>query len=160
MRITSAEARRLGVGRSSPRRPAATAPPHARLVGLNRDILEVWLPGILRNHSNSSHGHWAAVQGYRNRWRDKTVAVIGGLLLPWAADLPKVVTFRGRSWGRQDDDGLAVAVKGVRDGLTRAGVIHVDSVLGRHRFVYKPGIDRKNPGVAIEVYPRYERAVP
>lgn len=156
MRITRAEARRIGALVLRPLRTIPPAPPRAAIVGLDKDTLQAWLPGVLRNHANGSHGHWTEVQGYRNRWRDKTVLVIRSMeqRLPWAAGVRKVVTFRGRSWNRMDDDGLAYALKGVRDGLIRAGVLDTDGPSGGHRFVYLSGIDRENPGVAIEVSAR------
>jgi hypothetical protein len=124
-------------------------------------ILDVFIPGKLRNPLNGSWGGWQKHAQLAKQWRHRTaLEILGDWILagrpPRAqASTPKLVTFTahvGRLW---DTDNLPGGIKPVRDGLVDAKIIDSDAPGSGHRFVYEQRVDHANRGVQITVEPLF-----
>jgi hypothetical protein len=120
-------------------------------------LLEVFIPGNLRNPLNGSWGGWPKHAKLAKQWRERTATrflvqwIVAGRP-PRTPTIPKVITFTahvGRHW---DDDNLPAAIKPIRDGLVDAGVIHSDAPDSGHTFTYAQCVDRNDRGVKITIH--------
>jgi hypothetical protein len=119
-------------------------------------ILEIFVPGTLRNPLNGSWGGWHKHAKLAKDWRERTATAI---LVKWiVSGRPgrnprgaKAISFTahvGRHW---DDDNLPAAIKPIRDGLVDAGLIHSDAPDSGHTFTYAQCVDRNARGVKITI---------
>ena len=86
----------------------------------SRDIIVV-LPLRTYNPLNGQSGNsrWAAIKrtGERKEQRSITRILVRAKTIDPSTMLPAVVTLTRISAGRMDDDGLAAALKSIRDGI-------------------------------------------
>lgn len=95
--------------------PEAALPPEP-------GVLRVFVPGVLKNVDNGSHGRmWRVGQQYRKTWRQRVANEVRAAMLRqrWtsAPSEPKVIRLVGYVDRLLDRAGLAAALKGVEDGL-------------------------------------------
>jgi hypothetical protein len=125
---------------------------------MNGIILDVFIPGQLRNPLNGSWGGWRKHARLARDWRERTtdhilVAKLGRQASMHPLTEPKRVTFTAYVGARWDDDNLPGAIKPVRDALVGV-VIHADDPGSGHEFVYRQETRREQRGVGISVTPR------
>jgi len=120
-------------------------------------LLEVFVPGKLRNPLNGSWGGWHAHARVARAWREKTVLhlLVARTAFPWLPAMhpltePKRVTFTAYTGARWDDDAIPGALKACRDALVGL-VIHSDAPDSGHEFVYRQEVRREQRGVGITV---------
>lgn len=121
-------------------------------------LLDVFVPGKLRNPLNGSWGGWRKHARLAQHWRERTsqhilVARIGRYSAMHPLTEPKRVTFTAFTGARWDDDNLPAAIKPIRDALVGT-VIHSDASDSGHEFVYRQEVRRAQRGVGISVTPR------
>ena len=120
-------------------------------------LLDVFVPGKLRNPLNGSWGGWRKHARLAKDWRERTaqhilIARNFRKLSPVDLAAPKRVTFTAYVGAQWDDDNLPGAVKPARDSLVGL-VIHSDAPSSGHEFVYRQETRREQRGVGISVTP-------
>jgi len=108
-----------------------------------------FVPGVIHNPSNGSHGHWSQRHHWARVWRDRTLVAIlhvraigrmgvDGFGPDYNPRRPKHITLLAQVGKRRFDkhDNLRSALKPVVDGLVRARVIHDDGDGCGHVFEY------------------------
>jgi hypothetical protein len=121
-------------------------------------LLDVFVPGKLRNPLNGSWGGWRKHARLAKDWRERTsqhlfVALQGRPLAPGNLREPKRITFTAYVGAQWDDDNIPGALKPVRDSLTGL-LIHSDAPDSGHEFVYRQAVRREQRGVGISVTPK------
>lgn len=122
-------------------------------------LLDIFVPGILRNPLNGSWGGWRKHARLAREWRDRTtnhllIALRTGTFMPAPSLIePKRVLFTAYTGAQWDDDAIPGALKPVRDALVGI-VIHSDAPDSGHEFVYRQAVRREQRGVGISVTPR------
>jgi hypothetical protein len=120
-------------------------------------LLDVFIPGRLRNPLNGSWGSWRKHARLAREWREKTTLLLltarigGGGGHPLTE--PKRITFTAYTGARWDDDAIPGAIKPIRDALVDL-IIHSDAPDSGHEFVYRQEVRREARGVGISVMPR------
>lgn len=122
-------------------------------------ILDVFIPGRLRNPLNGSWGGWRKHARLARDWRERTaqhllVAGIGRTYATHPLTEPKHITFTAYVGAPWDDDNLPGAIKPVRDALVGL-LIHSDAKDSGHVFLYRQQTRREARGVGISVTPLY-----
>ena len=120
-------------------------------------LLEVFVPGKLRNPLNGSWGGWRKHARLAKDWRERTAQRLFmeqrvSRSMPAASlSTPKRITFTAQVGARWDDDNLPAAIKPIRDALVGL-VIHADDPGAGHEFVYRQTVNRSERGVRITVH--------
>ena len=121
------------------------------------ELLAVWVSGKLVNPLNASAWGWQKRSRTAKAWKERTALAVyeskDWILKEWLEWLtkPKVVHFHASVFNRFDDDGLAAAIKPIRDALIECSIIAGDAVIDGNVFVYSQVIDRARRGVEIRV---------
>ena len=148
MRITAAELASL---------QAPSSPPSTRLLELAPgELLAIFVRGKLMNPLNQSAWIWQKRKRYVDGWKDRVAKglwLYGRLRFARLPAGPKRISFLALTANTMDDDGLAAALKPVRDELVVCGVIAGDAPKDGNVFTYAQRIDRKARGVEIRVAP-------
>jgi hypothetical protein len=117
--------------------------------------LSFFVPGRLRNFANRGSKKYQTEWRYRTEWHQNTAAAYRIVRPPKGVmpspETPKRITFDCRTWNTFDDDGLANAVKPIRDQLKKEGLINDDSPRSRHKFLYSQKISRPKMGCFVTV---------
>lgn len=120
-----------------------------------RPLLDVFVPGRVRNPLNGSHGHWRTRAAWAKGWRHNTWLRITqaplGATPRWVATEPKRVTITLHVWRWFDSDAMGPCAKPCRDALVDAGVVDSDGPKAPHEWIYGQRVDRQRPGVRIVV---------
>lgn len=123
-------------------------------------LLDVFVPGALRNPLNSSWGSWHKHARIARDWREKTTMQLLAIrnLRTWLPAMhpltePKRITFTAYTGAPWDDDAIPGACKPVRDALVGI-LIHSDAPDSGHEFVYRQETRRQQRGVGISVTPK------
>jgi hypothetical protein len=124
-------------------------------------LLDVFVPGKLRNPLNGSWGDWRKHAKLARDWRERTAQHVFVATYRVSAALgtprtPKRVTFTACVGRRWDTDNLPAAIKPIRDALVDARVIHADGPDAGHDFVYLQQVVRKfgaprGVGIVVEL---------
>ncbi len=117
-------------------------------------MLQVFVPGPLRNPMNGSHGHWSKHARWARQWRERTHLAVLEAGVSWAGlreNQEKRVTFLLHTHNRVDSDALGPMVKPCRDALIDVGLIRDDGPNSGNVFEYAQKIDRARRGVRITI---------
>jgi hypothetical protein len=118
--------------------------------------MRCFVPGVLTNPMNGSHGHWDKHRRWAKGWREKASLY---MLHAWGRrhgvdpKVPKRVTFTAYVGAEWDDDNLRAGLKPTRDALKDMLIVHDDKPSAGHVFEYAQKIERSlaKRGVQIEV---------
>jgi hypothetical protein len=131
-----------------------------RLTPAPDEWLAIWVPGRLRNPTNTRQG-WKAVWRYSVEWKERTAQAIleAGAGGPRRARdiIPLRITFHAHTHNALDSDGLQASLKACRDALVECGVLSGDADKDGHEFLYTQQIDRARRGVEVRIRARASR---
>jgi hypothetical protein len=114
----------------------------------------VFVPGVLTNPMNGSHGHWDKHRRWAKGWREKASTLMfcawgrGPHVMPM---VPKRVTFLAYVGAEWDDDNLRAAIKPIRDALVDMRVIHDDKPSAGHVFEYAQRVEKVKRARGVEI---------
>ena len=121
-------------------------------------MIEVFVPGKLRNPLNGSWGGWRKHARLAKDWRERTehhlLAAVRADPVMSHPGVKKQVTFCAHVGHLWDSDNLPGALKPVRDGVARMCCGGNDGPTSGHEWIYLQQIDRQRRGVSIRIEAR------